>query len=308
MKHTADMGETGAGITSEDQIDMEKPNAFTNKWGTHNTTQLASLSLILPIEQIREQFPWYFEMKDLVSERPNVKPVGIGNSGSEIDMGGYLGKSDDEETPHSCPLSEDENEGERDQECNDVELKDEDDDSLVSTKRKFVLTKKTAARSGSSTPAIKHKPKKARTVVEKFSDVAKAQEETVQKSLDMKMKRIEANKETNIARIKAREQIRVEKERVRKEIEVEKIRLERDKLQMEHEIRMAQLGMSRGASTSIPFSLPSGPYTHFPTAMASEISSTPGSTSSFTSPASSSVNLGLEFDSDLFLPGQKRLG
>jgi len=29
----AEMGETGAGITSEDQINMEVSNEFTNKWG-----------------------------------------------------------------------------------------------------------------------------------------------------------------------------------------------------------------------------------------------------------------------------------
>ena len=34
-KYMAEMGETGAGITAEDQIDMEKPNKFMNKWGTH---------------------------------------------------------------------------------------------------------------------------------------------------------------------------------------------------------------------------------------------------------------------------------
>jgi len=27
------MGETGAGISSEDQINMEQPNQFTTKWG-----------------------------------------------------------------------------------------------------------------------------------------------------------------------------------------------------------------------------------------------------------------------------------
>ena len=29
------MGETGAGITSEDQIDMDQDNDFTNKWSTY---------------------------------------------------------------------------------------------------------------------------------------------------------------------------------------------------------------------------------------------------------------------------------
>ena len=33
--HKNTMGETGAGITSEDQINMDNPNNFTNKWGTY---------------------------------------------------------------------------------------------------------------------------------------------------------------------------------------------------------------------------------------------------------------------------------
>jgi len=29
-----EMGETGAGITREDEINMDQENPFTNKWGT----------------------------------------------------------------------------------------------------------------------------------------------------------------------------------------------------------------------------------------------------------------------------------
>jgi hypothetical protein len=31
-EHMIAMGETGAGITSEDQINMDEDNEFTNKW------------------------------------------------------------------------------------------------------------------------------------------------------------------------------------------------------------------------------------------------------------------------------------
>jgi hypothetical protein len=33
MKYIGELDETGVGITSEVQINMEKPNASTNKWG-----------------------------------------------------------------------------------------------------------------------------------------------------------------------------------------------------------------------------------------------------------------------------------
>src|SRR6266487_3070964 len=89
------MGETGAGITAEDQIDMEKPNMFTNKWGVHLWTSSISSILTLQIELIRESSPWFFDMKNLISERPNVIVVGTGNSQSEINMSTCLAKSDD---------------------------------------------------------------------------------------------------------------------------------------------------------------------------------------------------------------------
>jgi hypothetical protein len=33
--HKKMMGETGAGITSADEIDMSQANIFTNKWGAY---------------------------------------------------------------------------------------------------------------------------------------------------------------------------------------------------------------------------------------------------------------------------------
>jgi len=38
VEYKGEMGESGAGITNEDEIDMSVDNAFTNKWGT--STQL----------------------------------------------------------------------------------------------------------------------------------------------------------------------------------------------------------------------------------------------------------------------------
>jgi hypothetical protein len=251
------------------------------------------LSLKKFIEQIRESFPWYFEMKDLVSERPNIIPVGIGNSRSGVDMQGFLGKSDDgvsqgdgasqgEETPISWPASEDEDEVEGDREPAGTELKDEDNDMPVPTKHKLPPpTKRTAACVGTSTPAVKHESKKARSMIEKFSDVAKSQEETIQKNLDMKMKRLEANRDANVARIKALENIQIEKDKHKAELEMEKLKMEHERMRWEHELRMSQLGQPRGSSASTSFR----PYG-----------------SSLPSATSSSVDLDSDFDDGLFLP------
>ncbi|PCH41829.1 hypothetical protein WOLCODRAFT_159341 [Wolfiporia cocos MD-104 SS10] len=55
-----EMGETGAGITWEDEIDMSLDNSFTNKWA-----------------QIKGDFPWLWEMKELIGQRPNKIPMGL---------------------------------------------------------------------------------------------------------------------------------------------------------------------------------------------------------------------------------------
>ncbi|KZT25825.1 hypothetical protein NEOLEDRAFT_1024928, partial [Neolentinus lepideus HHB14362 ss-1] len=61
------MGQTGEGITSEDQI--KEGTEIVNKW-----------------EVIRVECPWYFDMKAFIAEHPNVTPTGLSNSTSEIDM------------------------------------------------------------------------------------------------------------------------------------------------------------------------------------------------------------------------------
>ncbi|KAL0569210.1 hypothetical protein V5O48_012756 [Marasmius crinis-equi] len=52
-----------------------------------------------PWTGIREEKPWYFEMKALLAERPNITPVGIGNSTTTLDVEGDIvpGPRTDEE-------------------------------------------------------------------------------------------------------------------------------------------------------------------------------------------------------------------
>ncbi|THU86875.1 hypothetical protein K435DRAFT_804763 [Dendrothele bispora CBS 962.96] len=67
-KAKEEMGETGNGLTSEEQIDMSLTNGLTTKWA-----------------EIKEQVPYFFEMKALLGERPNLTPVGLGNSSTDND-------------------------------------------------------------------------------------------------------------------------------------------------------------------------------------------------------------------------------
>ncbi|KAG1753547.1 uncharacterized protein EDB91DRAFT_1242530 [Suillus paluster] len=68
-KYMDEMGETGAGITREDKINMDVKNSFTTKWAI-----------------IKEACPWFFEMYELIAECPNQVPVGLGHSQIDFDM------------------------------------------------------------------------------------------------------------------------------------------------------------------------------------------------------------------------------
>ncbi|KLO08241.1 hypothetical protein SCHPADRAFT_944633 [Schizopora paradoxa] len=75
-KHCTALGQTGAGIRSADEVDRSQKNEFVNKF-----------------ESILNEFPLFFEWRDLIGERPNVNPVGVGNMDSELDLA-VLGDTD----------------------------------------------------------------------------------------------------------------------------------------------------------------------------------------------------------------------
>ncbi|KAJ7893560.1 hypothetical protein B0H13DRAFT_2665471 [Mycena leptocephala] len=65
--YNKEMGETGAGIQKAAEIDMNVKNVFTTKWA-----------------EISGKCPWYFEMRNLIAQRPNLVPTGLGNSNTHI--------------------------------------------------------------------------------------------------------------------------------------------------------------------------------------------------------------------------------
>jgi hypothetical protein len=244
-------------------------------------------------------------MRELISEHPNIVPVGIGNSAATIDMSTYLepaSHSDDYETPNSVDASDEEGESniiastatskgqdvrvtaDQDNGCDDDS---EDIDIHVPQKRK-----------SSATEPVKQEPKKTRTMMEKFSDVVKVQEETVQKSMDIKVRQLELTTDTDIARIKSNEHIQVERDKRRAELKLQKIKLEQDKLHMDHELKLAQLHAScpATATSQMPMSLGSG----------SASFSTGSSSQAFSSPAMTQAHLELDesFFASLSLPPQ----
>ncbi|KAJ7733060.1 hypothetical protein DFH07DRAFT_968147 [Mycena maculata] len=68
--YDTEMGQTGAGIERASDIDMNVTNTFTTKW-----------------DQIKDVCPWYFDMCNLIAQRPNLVPVGLGDSSTGISSG-----------------------------------------------------------------------------------------------------------------------------------------------------------------------------------------------------------------------------
>ncbi|KAG2081072.1 uncharacterized protein F5147DRAFT_661003 [Suillus discolor] len=78
-KYMDEMGETGAGITREDEINMDVKNSFTTKWGVYlYDNQLPTVQHFFMPAIIKEACPWFFDMWEIIAERPNQVPVGLG--------------------------------------------------------------------------------------------------------------------------------------------------------------------------------------------------------------------------------------
>ncbi|KAG2108088.1 hypothetical protein DEU56DRAFT_844702, partial [Suillus clintonianus] len=75
LKYIEVMGATGAGIKKRSDVDKSCQNQFVTKW-----------------MEIEGACPYFFEMCELIGQRPNNIPVGLGNNDTDIDVmtwGGY---------------------------------------------------------------------------------------------------------------------------------------------------------------------------------------------------------------------------
>jgi hypothetical protein len=233
-EHLNAMGETGAGITSEDQINMDEDNEFMNKWSEYRVLVSERRVLTGFLELIKNSFPWFWEMKVLISERPNVVPVGLGNSESTVDMSGYdAGYKTD--ASDSKPVSEEDRD--EDEDMPEEEEEDDDDEDTSSIRRRHLARKKdnltTPARKKSSKPnAHPGRDKKSSKTLDRFADLASAEEVTNQKQLDLKRLQSQNAK----AKIKAKADVQIHRDKLRAELRM----LEK---KQEHDFRMAQLNL-----------------------------------------------------------------
>ncbi|KAJ6543454.1 hypothetical protein DFH09DRAFT_1282503 [Mycena vulgaris] len=252
--HIDTMGQTGAGLEDADKI-IEGTELHT-KW-----------------DEIKESCPWFFEMRSLIGERPNLRPVGIGNNDSDIDTSLLLRGDDQDDQDHNASTPDDTSDfpdrlaslvgTDTDHDMYDPKS-DGDSDDDVSVKRgkrkrtrsptaaptvpKAPPKKRTQPQAAISTPApatsATAKPTKPTTAKEKFSAVILAEEATAQQALGLKKDRNRARKDIELARIQAGAQVQVEKAKSKTQEKLAKIELAKLRMQQEHELRMAQMQSS----------------------------------------------------------------
>jgi hypothetical protein len=187
---------------------------------------------------IKAGTPWFLKMRSLISKRPNIVPTGIGNSHSAIEHDILLGDGEDEPTSDELVPVDDVAESEKeimdardsergDSERGKEERGDERDQEAVLTVKKEKQEKKmknTKPHAASSKPATPSWPSstKPKTIVEWFSEVAKIEEETAQKQLELRKLQLKGANEVAIATIQAKVNLKVEWDQWKAELLMQK--------------------------------------------------------------------------------------
>ncbi|KAJ7437480.1 hypothetical protein B0H11DRAFT_2255356 [Mycena galericulata] len=258
-EHITTMGETGAGMTTED--DILPGTELTTKW-----------------DLIEDDSPWFFNVRTLIASRPNLQPVGLGNADTDIDTSILLRTQDDDTSSifDDTPDLPDQLSSEGpDPELSDVPIaseapldisSDSDDDipdvptlagikrpapaaaPSVETKRRKKKTKPAPATSIPAAAAAVVPPKN-KSAKDRFSATIVAEEETHQRELVLKKERNDARKEVALKKIEMEGEVRLAKARSRQVEKERKLDLARLKMEQEHQFRMAQLQTHAGPSS-----------------------------------------------------------
>ncbi|KAI0037782.1 hypothetical protein FA95DRAFT_1613888 [Auriscalpium vulgare] len=264
-KYIAELGETGAGIERKEDIDWEKPNAFTNKFA-----------------QIDAAFPYFFAMRDLIAERPNIVPVGLGNSTTGFDPSKMKPRASVEPDNNEAPDPEDASHDGDDEEGADEE--GDSDGSMPSRISGIMASKPLKRKANNDAPdgtrgpataktrsldkdeasdvdekpriptAAKGKGKKPKNV-QMFEELAAAEETTRQRELELKTARVAMERQ----KIKTKALTKLDLESRKLEVLKLKMELKERESQRQHELQMMQLQVqSYGPAMSQPRFTPYG--------------------------------------------------
>jgi hypothetical protein len=140
-------------------------------------------------------------MRALIGERPNVNPIGLGNSATDIDMDSYrAGKGGGDDSSEKLDVETEIEKMEK--ELADDEIDEDDNDHRVNKGKPQLdmsgaeqRNGKTAARPGKSKPAGRApKEQKKKRKLEDFAEVAEAEEVTRQKELEFAKATVEKDR------------------------------------------------------------------------------------------------------------------
>ncbi|KAJ7660895.1 hypothetical protein DFH06DRAFT_1400319 [Mycena polygramma] len=247
--HMREMGETGAGLRSAAEI-------------------TAGSKLATQWDVIKDDFPWFFKIRDLIAARPNLQPVGLGNNDTPIDIDLLLRAHTDDDTSSLAPDIDDTED--LPNQLTDGDLRsltsDSDDDIATmptldgSLKRKpkgekgtdAPPKKKTKPQTGMSAPAAPVAAKKPTNAKDRFSATVIAEEETAQRALELRTAKNKAHKDVALAKINAEKEIRLAKEQGKRADKADKAALVRLRMEQEHQMRMAQMQQAGPSSMSFP--------------------------------------------------------
>ncbi|KDQ21341.1 hypothetical protein BOTBODRAFT_141596 [Botryobasidium botryosum FD-172 SS1] len=220
-KGVQQMGETGEGIRTEEEINMELgPNKLTNAW---SAIKIAS--------------PWFFQLKDLMKDRPSHFPAGLGNSTTDIDMSVMQSQAGDEDGADGEHKGPNTNEGSAQNTQGDTNPAPAAAPAAPATPTSDIqalpaenvpanpaATSNANKRTADPTPDSQQK-KKSKVAMD-FAEVVKSEEKTRQMELDL----AKANAELDAVKVKAKA-----------EVKKAKIQAHLDRKRLRVELRMAKL-------------------------------------------------------------------
>ncbi|KAJ6534353.1 hypothetical protein B0H19DRAFT_1272073 [Mycena capillaripes] len=276
-----EMGETGAGISSEDEITPD--TALTTKW-----------------DLMKADSPWFFNVRALIAARPNLQPVGLGNNDSEFDTSLLLPTTDgdtssapdntldytidvssdsDEDLPPTAKPTKRTRVDSVDEEkpigkktkpqpstsASSAVSSDSDEDlppTVKTVKRKRAdsvdkkkpIGKKTKPQPSTSAPTARAPPKKPVNAKDRFAATVLAEEETAQRVLSLKKEKNRSQKDVALAKIHVQGDIQLAKVKAKAAAKMQdnegKMKLAQLKMEQEHQYRLAQLQAQAGPGPS----------------------------------------------------------
>ncbi|KAJ3862654.1 hypothetical protein EV359DRAFT_65448 [Lentinula novae-zelandiae] len=181
------MGQTGEGLTLEDQIDMSLSNSFTTAWSGPG--------------KAKKNFPYYFIVREIVGEHPNITPVGLGNAKTPIDTSFLHENTISSPECYGSPVWSDA-EGNDEDEDKEEDKSDNSDEETPGKSESIPMKRK---RGDSMDQTISAKPRrgpkqatlekavkpmqKSTNPLDRFADISKAEEATLQKKIDLHCER-----------------------------------------------------------------------------------------------------------------------